>query len=80
MKKKILMGACLLLLLLLVCCGYGILYTAAGSREVILEFGMFAGSNWDVENPNSYTIIDQAIQEFEEENPDIEIFILKQKL
>lgn len=42
-------------------------------KPTILEFGMFAGSNWDVANANSYTIIDKAISRFEEEHPNVEI-------
>ena len=30
-------------------------------REITLEFGMFTGSNWDVAQANSFTIIDKAI-------------------
>ncbi len=42
-------------------------------KEMVLEFGMFTGSNWDVANANSFTIIDQAIERFESEHPGVEI-------
>ena len=35
----------------------GIYY--ARTRPVVLEFGMFTGSNWNVANANSFAIIDQ---------------------
>jgi len=35
------------------------------SNTIVLEFGMFAGSNWDVANADSYIIIDKAIERFE---------------
>lgn len=69
-KKNYVAGAALALAL---AAGGGALYMAAHPREVVLEFGMFAGSNWDVENPNSYTIIDQAIREFEEEHEGVKV-------
>jgi multiple sugar transport system substrate-binding protein len=34
---------------------------------------MFAGSNWDVENPNSYTVIDMAIKEFESMHTNVKV-------
>lgn len=38
-----------------------------GSRggDTVLEFGMFAGSNWGVANADSCVIIDKAIEKFE---------------
>ena len=35
------------------------------SNTIVLEFGMFAGSNWDVANADSYIIIDKAIERLE---------------
>lgn len=42
-------------------------------KEIILEFGMFTGSNWDVATANSFVIIDKAIARFEEEHPGVHI-------
>lgn len=50
----------------------GVAY-ASGEREVVLEFGMFTGSYWDVANANSFTIIDQAIETFEAAHPGVRI-------
>jgi len=69
-KKSVGLG---LLLLLFIMAGSVILYKVFRPKEIVLEFGMFAGSNWDVENPNSYVIIDQAIREFEQEHPGVKI-------
>lgn len=41
--------------------------------EVTLEFGMIAGSNWDVANADSCVIIDKAIEKFEEKNPGVKV-------
>lgn len=42
-------------------------------REVVLTFGMFAGSCWDVPYSNSYEIIDNAIKVFEEKHPGVKV-------
>lgn len=42
-------------------------------KEIILEFGMFTGSNWDVATANSFVIIDKAIARFEKEHPGVRI-------
>ncbi|MCI8585876.1 MAG: extracellular solute-binding protein [Lachnospiraceae bacterium] len=42
-------------------------------KEIVLEFGMFTGSNWDVANANSFVIIDEAIARFEQEHPGVRI-------
>jgi len=42
-------------------------------REIVLEFGMFTGSNWDVASANSFKIIDKAVQCFEESHPNVKI-------
>lgn len=36
-----------------------------------LEFGMFTGSNWGVENADAFVIIDRAIERFEESHPGV---------
>lgn len=42
-------------------------------QEITLEFGMFTGSNWDVAQANSFTIIDKAIEKFENAHPDVKV-------
>lgn len=42
-------------------------------REIVLEFGMFTGSNWGVESATSFVIIDKAIERFEQEHPGVKI-------
>lgn len=42
-------------------------------RDTVLEFGMFAGSNWDVANADSCIIIDKAIEKFEQAHPGVRI-------
>ena len=42
-------------------------------KEITLELGIIAESNWDVENATCYEIIDEAIQAFEEEHPGVKV-------
>ena len=49
------------------------IYINARNNTVVLEFGMFAGSNWDVANANSYVIIDKAIELFEQKHKNVKI-------
>lgn len=48
-------------------------YINLSTRPIVLEFGMFAGSNWDVANANSYVIIDKAIEQFESRHKNVKI-------
>ncbi|RDU22301.1 sugar ABC transporter substrate-binding protein [Anaerosacchariphilus polymeriproducens] len=63
-------------LLFLAVVGFIIVFLIFMNKEketVTLEFGMFAGSNWEVPNGNCYAIIDSAIKRFEKENPGVKI-------
>lgn len=51
----------------------GLNYYKKSQGPIVLEFGMFVGSNWEVANPNSYVIIDKAIKRFEEEHKGVKI-------
>ena len=42
-------------------------------QQTTLEFGMFAGSNWNVADANSYEIIDRAIQKFESRHKNVKV-------
>lgn len=42
-------------------------------KNITLEFGMFTGSNWDVAQANSFTIIDKAIAKFEHAHPGVTV-------
>lgn len=42
-------------------------------QQVILRLGVFSGSNWDVPNPDSYTLLDETIRTFEEAHPGIKV-------
>lgn len=68
-KKTIILLA---LSIITVACGIFFLKVER-EKETILEFGMFAGSNWDVPNGNCYAIIDRAIERFEAENPGVKV-------
>lgn len=43
------------------------------TRPIVLEFGMFAGSNWGVANANSYVIIDKAVAQFEQTHNNVKV-------
>ena len=58
-------------LMMLACSAVGVGYVS--SRPIVLEFGMFVGSNWDVANANSYEIVDKVIEQFEREHPGVKI-------
>jgi len=68
-KKKFIPGGLICLLLLTAFC---LLYHK-NSRPIILEFGMFTGSNWDVASANSFKIMDRAIADFEKTHPNVKI-------
>ncbi|MBE5989706.1 MAG: extracellular solute-binding protein [Paenibacillaceae bacterium] len=68
-KRRFLLSGMIGLLLLLACF---FLYNK-NSRPVILEFGMFTGSNWDVASANSFKIFDRAIADFEKNHPNVKI-------
>lgn len=49
-------------------------YLYQKNKVTVLEVGIFAGSNWDVANANSYVIIDKAIEKFEAEHPRVSVY------
>lgn len=42
-------------------------------RQRTITLGCFAGSYWNVQNGNSYKLIDNAIKKFEEQNPNVKV-------
>ncbi len=71
MKKK---KRIIALLALLIIAGMAAVIAAEGrKKEIVLEFGMFTGSNWDVASANCFVIIDKAIAAFEESHPGVTI-------
>ena len=69
-KKKYIIIAIVLFLIIIIALS---LFINRGPKTIVLEFGMFAGSNWDVANANSYVIIDKAIERFEKEHKNVKI-------
>lgn len=71
MKKK---QRIMILLLILILAGVSAVIAAKGKKkEIVLELGMFTGSNWDVESANCFVIIDKAIDAFEAGHPGVTI-------
>lgn len=68
-KKQLFILLAVLLLVLLAA------FTACRSqtKDIVLEFGMFTGSYWDVANADSFAIIDKAIELFESTHPNVQI-------
>lgn len=54
------------------CAAMFLLWTKNG-QDKTLEIGIFAGSNWNVANANSYEIIDQVISRFEKNHPGVKV-------
>ncbi|NBK96999.1 MAG: extracellular solute-binding protein [Erysipelotrichia bacterium] len=48
-------------------------YIKYSKQNITLTIGLFAGSNWDVPNGNSYQIYEDTIARFEKENPNIKV-------
>ncbi len=48
-------------------------YRYQKNKVTVLEVGIFAGSNWDVANANSYVIIDKAIEKFQAEHQQVKV-------
>ena len=42
-------------------------------QEKILRVGIFAGSNWDVPQSETYAVIDEVLKNFQAENPNVKI-------
>lgn len=49
------------------------MYFFSRPQTQVLEFGMFTGSNWGVENADAFVIIDRAIERFEESHPGVTV-------
>lgn len=73
MKKKQIMITVILITAALAA-AVGLFFTfKKGKEETVLEFGMFTGSNWNVESATGFVIFDKAIEQFEEEHPGVKI-------
>ena len=69
-KRKWIVPTAVILVLI---AAVGIIVKAKQEKEIVLEFGMFTGSNWDVASANSFVIMDKAIAAFEESHPGVKI-------
>lgn len=67
MKRTIILASCIICLIL-----GGVFYWHT-NQTIVLHIGLFSGSNWNVPDANSYTLIDEAIAQFEEAHPNVEI-------
>ena len=69
-KRKWIVPTAVILVLI---AAVGIIVKAKQEKEIVLEFGMFTGSNWDVASANTFVIMDKAIAAFEESHPGVKI-------
>ena len=65
MRKKILAGICAAVII------FAAIYQS--QLQTTLTVGIFAGSNWNVPQGETYAIIDEVIKNFEAENPNVKI-------
>ena len=64
-RRNIILG------IVMACClGIGLLYF---QKPVVLEIGVFTGSNWDVPSPDNGKMIDKAIKKFEKQHPNVQV-------
>lgn len=49
------------------------LWSGPQIKTQVLEFGMFTGSNWEVENADVFVKIDRAIKRFEDDHPGVKV-------
>ena len=73
MKKKQRILLSTLLAALLLAAAASLFLRGRMQKDTVLEFGMFTGSNWDVESATSFVIIDEAVERFEKEHPGVKI-------
>lgn len=60
--------------LIFLCFLFGILVygsVASPKADSVLRIGIFAGSNWNVPDSDSYAVIDAAVKRFEEQHPGV---------
>ena len=69
-NRKWIAAAAVVLVLLVAAIG---IIKKKNQKEIVLEFGMFTGSNWDVASANCFVIMDKAIAAFEESHPGLKI-------
>ncbi len=69
MKRKVISSVCTLLGIMIII-GF---YLYERQKTTVITFGMFTGSNWDVPNGDTYEIIDQAIERFEQSHDRVKI-------
>jgi multiple sugar transport system substrate-binding protein len=72
-KPCIYIGFALAGMVVAAACIWEVTRFALKKKQITLEFGMFAGSNWDVANGDSYRIIDRAIMKFERSHPGVHV-------
>jgi multiple sugar transport system substrate-binding protein len=58
-----------LVLLALTVLAAGLVFLARGGHQTELRVGIFAGRNWNVPEADAYTVIDAAVQKFEQQHP-----------
>ena len=69
MKRKVISSVCILLGITIII----VFYLYERQKTTVITFGMFTGSNWDVPNGDTYEIIDQAIERFEQSHDRVKI-------
>ena len=73
MKRMVKIWGSLCLAGLLISAYLGVSFVVPKQGKIVLTFGMFSGNQSDVPNDDCYKIIDETIQEFEKEYPNVEV-------
>ncbi len=68
MRKRVLLLSAVIAL-----CAFFFACRPFQKQVVTLELGVFAGSNWDVANGNSYHTIELAVSQFENDHPGVKV-------
>lgn len=66
-RRGLFLAICILIVLFI------FIKNSGSQDEIVLKFGMFAGSYWDVPNGNCFEIIDHAIKKFESEHEGVRV-------
>lgn len=73
MNKTVVLWRRIIICGLIISIFLGIWLIRKGDEKIVLTFGMFAGNQWEVPDDNCYKIIDETIEEFEKEYPNVTI-------
>ncbi|MDF9824859.1 multiple sugar transport system substrate-binding protein [Breznakia sp. PF5-3] len=69
MKRKYIIS----IIAIAICLCVGVGYAIIQSSHKVITIGVFAGSNWDVPTADSYQIVQNVIERYEKEHPNVRV-------